>query len=103
AFLIMFDLPVRILGCAALTLSASVGTGIPVALVMNHLRQKHGRLVAWMWGVSSAFNAIGAAAFIPMAQTWGISFMLLLVALLYALGALVVSSALNLENKQVTG
>lgn len=96
-FLIAFDLPLRILGCSLVTLLVSIGTGIPVSLSMNLLRERWGSLVTWMWGVSSAFNALGAAAFVPLAQGFGISFIILVVAVLYGVGTLVF--AFNLKEK----
>ena len=49
-------------GCGAVTFLSSIGAGIPVSLAMNRLRDEHGRMVSWMWSISSAFNALGAAA-----------------------------------------
>jgi len=45
----------------------------------------HGSTVAWMWGVNSAFNVLGAMSFVPLTLTIGISNSLLIVAFLYML------------------
>jgi hypothetical protein len=75
--------PARIAICATITFLASVATGLPVSLAMNCLRQRFGSAVAWMWAVSSAFNALGGVAFVSITLTTGISSCLLLVAALY--------------------
>jgi len=56
---------------------------------MNCLRERYGSAVAWMWAVSSAFNALGGVAFVCITQATGISSCLLLVAVLYLLGNLI--------------
>jgi len=93
--LLPYNLGLRILGCGAVTFLSSIGAGIPVSLAMNRLRDEHGRMVSWMWSISSAFNALGAAAFVPIGQACGISFMLLLVALLYAVAAVMLALSLR--------
>jgi hypothetical protein len=99
--LMAFDLNIRCLGCGIITLLSSIATGIPVSLAMNRLREQHGNIVAWMWGVSSAFNALGAAAFVPISQNFGISFILLLVATLYGSAAIMLAIALRMDRSQV--
>ncbi len=73
----------RIAICAAVSFCASIVTGIPVSLAMTSVKGTHGDVVAWMWGVSCASNAIGAMSFALIAQAMGVSAALLLVAALY--------------------
>jgi len=83
AFGISWALPGRLFVCGAITFCVSVLIGIPVPLAMTVVRAQHGSVVGWMWGVSSAFNVLGAMSFVPLTQVAGISFALLLVGLLY--------------------
>ena len=76
-------LPARITICAVVTLLLSIPVGMPVALAMNAVRKKHGPMVAWLWGVNSAFNALGAISFVALSQNMGIAATLLLAAILY--------------------
>ena len=94
-FLLSFDLVWRLIGSGLLTTLLSIATGIPVSLAMNLLRDRYGSAVAWMWGVSSAFNALGAAAFVPLGETFGISFILVITACLYLIAAIVLAIALS--------
>jgi spermidine synthase len=73
----------RIVVAALVTLVPSVVIGIPVPLAMSHLKDAHGDVVAWMWGISSAFNVLGAMSFVPLSQLWGISGAMLVVAAIY--------------------
>jgi SAM-dependent methyltransferase len=86
-------LPIRVAICAAVTLLVSIPVGMPVALAMNAVRDKHGTMVAWLWGVNSAFNALGAISFVALAQGFGIAATLLLAAALYLIGNLIFALA----------
>ena len=70
------------------------GVGIPVPLAMTVVRAQHGSVVGWMWGVSSAFNVLGAMSFVPLTQVAGISFALQLVGLLYLIAGVSTSVTL---------
>jgi spermidine synthase len=74
----------RIALAAAVTLIPSIAVGIPVPLAMGRLRGQQGDVVAWMWGISSAFNVLGGMSFVPLTQLWGISGAMGAVAALYA-------------------
>jgi hypothetical protein len=89
----------RIAICAAVTFAASVATGLPVSLAMNCLRQRYGSAVAWMWAVSSAFNALGGVAFVSITLATGISSCLLLVAVLYLVGNLLFALQMKGQTK----
>jgi len=78
----------RIAFCFGVVLLASMVTGMPVPLAMSILRERHGSLVGWMWGVNSAFNVIGAMCFVPISQLVGFRHGLLVVAALYAVACL---------------
>ena len=69
-------------------------TGIPVSLAMNNLRHQYAGVVSWMWGISSAFNALGALAFVPLAQNFGIAFMFQVVAVCYLVAVIALASGL---------
>jgi len=97
-----FEQPARIAICAIVTLFASICTGLPVSLAMNCLRQRYGSAVAWMWAVSSAFNALGGVAFVCITQATGISSCLLIVAALYLLGNLIFAAELKGSAKATT-
>lgn len=73
----------RVVVAAVVTLVPSVVVGIPVPLAMSELRDNHGDVVAWMWGVSSAFNVLGGMAFVPISQLWGITGAVVMVAVTY--------------------
>jgi hypothetical protein len=77
----------RILICALLTFLTYLITGIPVSLAMTAVKRSHGDVVAWMWGVSCASNAIGAMCFTLIAQATGISGAFIIVAVLYLLAS----------------
>jgi hypothetical protein len=70
----------RVTACAVLTLGTSVLVGFPVPLAMAALRAAHGGVVASMWGVNTAFNVLGAIAFVPLAQSVGFAKVLMVVA-----------------------
>ncbi|MBS1997287.1 MAG: hypothetical protein JSS86_13295 [Cyanobacteria bacterium SZAS LIN-2] len=91
--------PARIAICALVTLFASVCTGLPVSLAMNCLRERYGSAVAWMWAVSSAFNALGGVAFVSITLATGISSCLLIVAALYLLGNLIFAAEMKSTEK----
>ena len=78
-----FQLPLRLLVCVSITFLATVPVGVPVSLALSVVRRQGGTLVAWMWGISSASNAVGAMAFGTLAQAMGISASLLVVSALY--------------------
>jgi hypothetical protein len=67
----------------------SVVTGIPVSLGMEAVKRSNAGLVPWMWGVSSAFNALGSAVFVFVGQQIGINAILAVSAVLYLLACLV--------------
>ncbi|MBI1268704.1 MAG: hypothetical protein GC193_14880 [Cryomorphaceae bacterium] len=73
--------------CVTLGSAVVVGASVPTAMAM--VREKHQEAVAWMWGVNSAFNGIGAMSFALITEKTGISFVLLLVALAYLFANLV--------------
>jgi spermidine synthase len=73
----------RVLVAAGVTLVPSIVVGVPVPLAMAQLRDQHGDAVAWMWGISSAFNVLGGMSFVPLTQLWGISGAMGVVAGLY--------------------
>jgi SAM-dependent methyltransferase len=73
----------RIAVAAGVTYLIYIVTGIPVSLAMTAVKNEHQDVVAWMWGVSCAANAIGAMSFSLIAQVIGISQILLIVAVLY--------------------
>jgi hypothetical protein len=79
----------RIAFCAAVTLAASVATGMPVPLAMTWVRARHGPVVGWMWGVSSAFNVLGGMSYVPLTHVLGIRNALLVAGALYLAAALV--------------
>lgn len=85
------DLPLagRIAFCAAVTLAASVATGMPVPLAMGWIRDRHGAAVGWMWGVSSAFNVLGGMSYVPLTHVLGIRNALLVAGSLYLIAAVV--------------
>ncbi|MBU6452537.1 MAG: hypothetical protein KGS72_12200 [Cyanobacteria bacterium REEB67] len=87
--LLGLEQPARILICALVTFLSSICTGLPVSLAMNSLRQRYGSAVAWMWAVSSAFNALGGVAFVAITLATGISSCMLIVAALYLIGNLI--------------
>jgi hypothetical protein len=93
--LLGLEQPARIAICAVVTLLASICTGLPVSLAMNCLRQRYGSAVAWMWAVSSAFNALGGVAFVSITLITGISSCMLLVAALYLVGNLIFAATLK--------
>lgn len=74
--------------CAGITFTVSIATGIPVSLAMTAVKGEHGDVVAWMWGVSCASNAVGAMSFALIAQSIGVSSALVIVAVLYLLANL---------------
>jgi hypothetical protein len=86
-------LPTRVSICAVVTFLLSIPVGIPVALAMNAVRDKYGNMVAWLWGVNSAFNALGAISFVALAQSLGIAATLLLAAALYLIGNIIFALA----------
>lgn len=75
----------RVAVAAAITLVPSVVVGMPVPLAMSQLRDEHGDVVAWMWGISCAFNVLGGMSFVPLSQLWGMSGAMLVVAAIYLL------------------
>ncbi len=78
----------RIAGCVVLTFVNSIFCGMPVALAMAVVREKHGAAVGWMWGVSSGFNALAAISFVAITQRTCISVTLAMAAVLYLCGCL---------------
>lgn len=81
-------MPVRILISAAITLLSSMLVGMPVPTAMAAIRARHASAVAWMWGISSGFNAIGAMAFVLITQVTGIKASFIIIAVLYFLANL---------------
>ncbi len=73
----------RIACCAIVTLLLSIATGIPVSLGMEAVKRKYPSEVAWLWGVNSAFNALGSVSFVLISQQIGIAATLAIVAVLY--------------------
>lgn len=73
----------RVIVCASITFFMSVITGIPVTLAMEAVKRSDSKLVPWMWGVSSAFNALGSSVFVFVGQQIGINAILAVSALLY--------------------
>lgn len=78
----------RLVACAAITLTSSMVIGIPVPLAMEAIKRQSEDEVAWLWGVSSAFNALGSASFVLISQRTGIAATLGIVAVLYLLAGL---------------
>jgi hypothetical protein len=91
----------RIAICAAVTFSVSILTGMPVSLAMTAVKGAHGDVVAWLWGVSCASNAIGAMSFALIAQSIGISAAFLIVAGLYLLANLGFAFLCKMQPKEV--
>jgi len=87
----MMSLPFesRVMVCAVIAFAMSVVTGIPVSLGMEAVKRSNAGLVPWMWGVSSAFNALGSAVFVFVGQQIGINAILAVSAVLYLLACLV--------------
>lgn len=83
----------RIAACAAISSAVSILCGIPVALAMSVVRENHGSVVGWMWGVSSAFNALAAISFVAISRSIGIAETLGLAALMYLAGGLLFAFA----------
>ncbi|MEE8307677.1 MAG: hypothetical protein V3R81_10460, partial [Gammaproteobacteria bacterium] len=83
-----WSFPARLALCGVITFVVSVLTGIPVPLAMSAVRVQHGNVVGWMWGISSAFNVLGAMSFVPLTQIMGISFSVLLAGGLYLLASI---------------
>ncbi|MBX9669891.1 MAG: hypothetical protein K2X93_19860 [Candidatus Obscuribacterales bacterium] len=79
----------RIACCAAVTLLLSIATGIPVSLGMEAVKRKYPSEVAWLWGVNSAFNALGSVSFVLISQQIGIAATLAIVAVLYLIANIV--------------
>ncbi len=75
----------RILIALFVTTAASVVIGMPVPTAMSVVKERHSTAVAWMWGINSGFNAIGAMSFIFLTKITGISATLLIVGFLYAI------------------
>ena len=73
----------RVVVATIVTLIPSIVVGMPVPLAMSQLRDQHGDVVAWMWGVSSAFNVLGGMSFVPLSQLWGITGAMAVVAAIY--------------------
>jgi hypothetical protein len=94
------SLPWRIFVCAVVTTLVAFVTGVPVSLTMQHLREKWGSIVAWMWGISSASNGLGAISFVPIARIIGISHIGYIIAALYLLGAIALWVGLKLGARQ---
>jgi hypothetical protein len=81
-------MPARIGISASITLLASMLVGMPVPTAMAAVRARHASAVAWMWGISSGFNAIGAMAFVLITQSTGIKASFIIIAVLYLLANL---------------
>lgn len=79
----------RVTVCALITFAMSVITGIPVSLGMEAVKRSNANLVPWMWGVSSAFNALGSAVFVFVGQQIGINAILAVSAVLYLVACLI--------------
>lgn len=81
--LLSLELPARIVSCVVITLLLSVVSGIPVSLAMEAVKRSHPAEVAWLWGVSSAFNALASVCFVLISHRIGIAATLSVVAVLY--------------------
>lgn len=81
-------MPARIAISALITLLSSMLIGMPVPTAMAAIRARHASAVAWMWGISSGFNAIGAMAFVLITQVTGIKASFIIIAVLYLLANL---------------
>lgn len=81
-------MPARIAISALITLLSSMLVGMPVPTAMAAIRACHASAVAWMWGISSGFNAIGAMAFVLITQVTGIKASFIIIAVLYLLANL---------------
>lgn len=79
----------RVMVCAIITFAMAVVTGVPVSLGMEAVKRSNANLVPWMWGVSSAFNALGSAIFVFVGQQIGINAILAVSAVLYLLACLI--------------
>ncbi|MFA6209777.1 MAG: hypothetical protein WCT03_07070 [Candidatus Obscuribacterales bacterium] len=84
------DWPTRISISCAVAFVMSFVVGIPVSLAMESVKNDSsiGNTVPWMWGVSSGFNALGAACFVLITQSIGIAATLSVAAALYLFGTL---------------
>jgi hypothetical protein len=82
------DWLMRILISAAAAFLMAFVVGIPVSLAMDAVKKDTaiGNTVPWMWGVSSGFNALGAACFVIITQSIGIASTLAVAAVLYLCG-----------------
>lgn len=85
------DWLMRILISAATAFLMAFVVGIPVSLAMDGVKKDAaiGNTVPWMWGVSSGFNALGAACFVIITQAIGIAATLAVAATLYLCGTIV--------------
>jgi len=99
----LYGLPpaARIATCASITLLLSTLTGIPVPLAMESAKRSYRPEVAWFWGISSAFNALGSACFVLITLRTGIAATLAIVAVLY-LFANILFAALSTQKSAAT-
>lgn len=91
--LLPLTLVCRLVICSAVSLVSSALIGMCVSLAMSIVRTVHGDAVAWMWGISSIFNALGAICFIVITMNFGISVCLLIVAAMYGIANVVFAAA----------
>lgn len=83
--LLVLSFPARIAVCACITLVLSFFAGLPVPLAMESAKVNYRREMAWFWGISCSFNALGAACFPLISLQIGIKATLAVVAVLYLL------------------
>lgn len=92
----------RVIVCAAITFAMSVVTGIPVSLGMEAVKRTDSKLVPWMWGVSSSFNALGSAVFVFLGQAIGINAILAVSAILYLIACTIFALLGPISSKPAT-
>jgi spermidine synthase len=98
AYLLPLSLPVRLAVSGLLTLCISAAVGVVVTTAMAFVRATSGPVVAWMWGISSVFNALGSLYFVAIVQVIGISACMLVVAFLYAAANIVFAFAVPMND-----
>ncbi len=82
------DLGNRLIIAALITVILAVPTGMLVPSAAQLVRERYGRIIAWMLGINAAFNVIGGLSFIPISQVYGINFALLIAGIAYLIAGL---------------
>lgn len=86
----------RIVGCLALVAPVAFLMGFPMATAMNGLAARgRDQMFVWAWGINGSFSVIGAAAVPLIAVSFGLSTVLEVAALAYALAILAFSAMMR--------